>query len=207
VRNLFLVRLSLLLFLFCLAAMPGWAQHKNEVGLLLGGIVTPDQGIVPSGRLEIGAGYTFQATYARQLTKSEKIALYFEVPFLATPLVDVRSGDPAAPQNYASLFVTPGIRFKFRPDERVSPFSSIGGGYARFDESELRIDGAPNTGARGTNSGVLQLGGGVDYKVFSRISLRGEVRDFYSGKPQYNVTPEGSRQHNVVVSGGFVVHF
>jgi hypothetical protein len=37
--------------------------------------------------------------------------------------------------------------------------------------------------------------------------LRGEMRDFYSGHPQLNVLTANDRQHNIVVSGGFVVHF
>ena len=37
--------------------------------------------------------------------------------------------------------------------------------------------------------------------------LRGEVRDFYTAVPQYRVLTESGSQHNVVFSGGFVVHF
>ncbi|MGH9532291.1 MAG: outer membrane protein [Terriglobales bacterium] len=184
------------------------ADHKNEVGLLLGGITTPDRTIVPGpGAINVSTGITYQATYARLLKQTERVGIYFEVPFVATPLQDVSSANPAVPLNYASLFITPGVKFKFRPQERVSPFVAVGGGYARFDESEDLVSGVPNPGPRGTNTGVFQFGGGFDVKVFSRISLRGEVRDFYSGRPQFNVATDSDRQHNVVFSGGFVVHF
>jgi len=38
------------------------------------------------------------------------------------------------------------------------------------------------------------------------ISLRGEARDFYSDTPNY-ATTGSDRQHNLVFSGGFVLHF
>ncbi|MGH9600763.1 MAG: outer membrane protein [Terriglobales bacterium] len=201
-------RLLLLLILLSAANFAYVADPKNEVGLLLGGITTPDRNIVPGpGTINVSTGITYQAIYARLLKQTERVGIYFEVPFVATPLQDVSSTNPAVPLNYASLFITPGVKFKFRPQERVSPFVAVGGGYARFDESEDLVSGVPNPGPRGTNTGVFQFGGGFDVKVFSRISLRGEVRDFYSGRPQFNVATDSDRQHNVVFSGGFVIHF
>jgi hypothetical protein len=86
----------------------------------------------------------------------------------------------------------------------------VGGGYALFDESALRIDGAHNT-TRGTSSGAAEFGGGVDLrtpiKVLVPFSLRLELRDLYTSKPTYNVPTGGAFQHNVVLSGGLVVHF
>jgi len=201
-------KLSLPLALLFATTIAAAAEHQNEVGLLLGGIVTQDRNIVPGpGTVDISPGLTFQATYARLLKQTEAVGIYFEIPFVATPSTDVASTNPAVPFNYASLFVTPGVKFKFRPQKKTSPFVAVGGGFARFDESSTLVSGAPNLGPRGTNSGVLQFGGGVDVKVFSRFSVRGEVRDFYSGRPQFNVSTDGDRQHNVVFSGGFVVHF
>jgi hypothetical protein len=37
--------------------------------------------------------------------------------------------------------------------------------------------------------------------------LRGEVRDFYTGQPRLNIVRSESGQHNVIVSGGFVLRF
>ncbi len=200
--------LPLVLFLLFLTTAASAADYKNEVGLLLGGITSPDRSIVPGpGSIDASTGIAYQATYARLLKQTERVGIYFEVPFVASPLQDVSSANPAVPLNYASLFITPGVKFKFRPEQKVSPFFAVGGGYARFDESEDLVSGVPNPGARGTNTGVFQFGGGFDVKVFSRLSLRGEVRDFYSGRPQFNVATESDRQHNVVFSGGFVVHF
>ena len=61
--------------------------------------------------------------------------------------------------------------------------------------------------APGSNGGALALGGGVDVKFWRFVGLRGEVRDFYSGLPNYGVNLTDSRRNSVVVSGGFVLHF
>lgn len=186
-------------------------DSKNEIGLLLGGTVTPALGTAAqNSRVEIGSGFTFQATYARRLVDARAAGLYFEIPLLATPLQDVTSSNGLSPANYASLFITPGVRLKLAPEAAFSPWFSVGGGYARFDESALRLDGSPNT-SRGTNRGAIQFGGGVDLRTPVRIlfpvGLRVEVRDLYSDKPNYNGVVDSGFQHNLVFSGGLVVHF
>ena len=64
-----------------------------------------------------------------------------------------------------------------------------------------------NPGKTGTTSGVFQVGAGLDVKLFGRFSVRGEVRDFFSGIPQLNVDTGKSRQHNFFVGAGVVWHF
>jgi hypothetical protein len=198
----------------CVGLSAAYAQdsRKNEIGLLLGATVTPALDVAGLGgsRLEIGSGTTFQLTYARRLVTVSHLALYFEVPALAIPLQDITASIGAVPRNYDSFFVTPGLRMKLAPTAGVSPWFSAGGGYALFDESANRIDGMHNT-TRGTSGGALQFGGGVDVRtpirVLFPISLRAEVRDLYSAKPNYNVDTGGGFQHNVVFSGGLVLHF
>jgi hypothetical protein len=194
--------------------LPAYAQadRKNEIGLLLGATVTPDlTDTAPGGGpLEIGSGITFQLTYARQLIRSRSVGLYFEVPALAIPLQDVTASNGVAPINYDSFFVAPSLRIKLNPSARISPWFSAGGGYALFDESEKRTNGTHNT-TRGTSGGALQFGGGIDartpIKLLFPIGLRAEVRDFYTAKPTYNLDTGGGLQHNIVLSGGLVLHF
>lgn len=186
-------------------------EKNNEVGLLLGGIVTSEPSVA-SGDLQVDTGLSFQATYARRLGGNASAAWYLEFPFVATPSTEINSTTLGqVPTNYASLFITPAIRVKFAPERTISPWASLGYGYGRFDESTTREDGTPNVSERGTNTGVFQFGGGVDIrtplKIGAPISLRGEVRDFYSDTPNYAVTTSSDRQHNVVFSGGFVIHF
>src|SRR5713226_974905 len=135
-----------------LALFPAYAQahRKNEIGLLLGAPVTPGLEVAgsSSSSLKIGSGLTFQLTYARQLTTTRSVALYFEVPALAIPLQDITASNGAVPANYDSFFVTPALRVKLDRSARVSPWFSVGGGYALFDESASRIEGTHNITAR-----------------------------------------------------------
>ena len=62
------------------------------------------------------------------------------------------------------------------------------------------------------NLATAQFGGGIDVrtrvKLLLPIGLRGEFRDFYTlGNPSFGVPVLRSDQHNLVVSGGLVVHF
>lgn len=204
--------LALASLVFALVSAHAQSEKRNELGLLLGATVTPSLAAAGRGdsRIEIGSGITFQLNYARRLTSGRSAQLYFEVPALAIPLQDIRAANGIVPSNYDSFFVTPALRVKLAPTAIVSPWLSAGGGYALFDESADRIDGVHNT-SRGTSGGALQFGGGVDIrtpvKVLFPLSLRAEVRDLYSSKPNYNVDIGGGAQHNLVFSGGLVLHF
>ena len=194
-----------------LASAAAQQEPKNEVGLLLGATVAPRLS-TPNENADVrfGSGLTFQATYARRLTAAKSTSLYFEVPFLSSPLVNVSSSVVAVPANYAFIFITPGVRLKFRASSAVAPWFSVGAGYATFQESAERQDGSPNPGVT-TNKAAVQFGGGVDFrtpiKILFPIALRAEVRDFYAGKPNYVVNTDGGFQHTLVFSGGFVVSF
>lgn len=206
-------RIAFLLLALSVAVRGATAQDRNnEVGLLLGAAVTPSLTIGPGpAGIEFGKGLTFQATYARHLLSRAGAQLSFEVPLLAAPSIKTRSVGISVPSEYASLFITPGLRLKFLPQAPLSPWVSAGGGYARFHEAAEVQDGAPNVGRVGRNTGAVQFGGGLDIRtpvtILFPISLRLEVRDVFSGKPTYNAITGGSLQHNVVLSGGFVVHF
>jgi hypothetical protein len=55
---------------------------------------------------------------------------------------------------------------------------------------------------------VIQGGFGLDVKVWHRFSIRGQVRDFWSGTPDFPLADTGkTRQHNFFVGGGVIWHF
>ncbi|HXE91655.1 MAG TPA: hypothetical protein VNK82_11915 [Terriglobales bacterium] len=208
------LKLAAFALFLLLYALPASAQQKNELALSLGVNITPAQGINVSpvvnnnDRLTFDRSLAMQATYARQLRQWSKVALYLEVPVMGISETNVNTTNTAVAEGYALLFVTPGLRAKFRPEARVSPWLSVGGGYARIEPRGTLVDGTtPNPTVVNTNAGALQMGGGADVKAFWRISFRGEVRDFYTAKPQLNVDTFGGRQHNVVISGGIVLGF
>jgi opacity protein-like surface antigen len=177
----------------------------NELAFGLGGIPALSRSDTPS--LGAGSGVAFQVNYGRRFLNGKNVALYGEINFLASPLRDVSSSVTAATRNFASLYLTPGIRVKFRPASRVSPYAVVGGGYADYEQSTTRIDGQPNSASRELARGVFDFGAGVDVRVWRFVAIRGEARDFYTGSPGYNVAAISGGQHNVTATGAFVLQW
>jgi opacity protein-like surface antigen len=181
------------------------SAYKNELAFGLGGIPAVSRSDTPS--LDAGSGVAFQVNYGRRFLNGHKVALYGELNFLASPLRDVSSSVPTATHDFASLYLTPGIRLKFSPASRISPYAVVGAGYADYEQSTTRIDGRPNPVSRQLAHGVFDFGAGIDVRLWRFIALRGEARDFYGGAPAYNVAALSGEQHNVVATGGFVLQW
>ena len=160
----------------------------------------------PAGTAQIAVDRTLGINYGHYLVGTRIAAVYGEIAFVAIPNRGVTSATAVVAQNYASLYVTPGVRLKLFPRRRFSPWGAIGGGYALYQESN-QLSNGQNTTNKFLNRGVFDYGGGVDYRLFRLIGLRGEVRDFLSGNPNLNAAPTSTNQHNVVASGGIVLHF
>ena len=203
-------------------SVPTLAQEKNEVGLVIGGIVTPGQTVSPGANLAVPSGtlpnlnitfksaLTLGADFDRNVLRTHGFAISGGLDFLASPL-DVKLDQRRANviNQYAFVFLTPHVRVKFHPSGFISPWLSFGGGYARFLET------APvNTTSfsQGTNTGTFVFGGGLDtrqvlYVLRIPIGFRLEVRDFYSGQPNYNQKTTGNLQNNVAFTGGLLLRF
>jgi hypothetical protein len=179
------------------------AQSRFDVGLLLGSTTAADEGTV----LQFDRGTTYQATLAWRVWRTDAAQLSIEVPFIASPAFTVVPPRASVPLEYASLYLTPGIRVTVLPRAQVSFFGAIGGGYARYSESRLKADRSPNPDQRDTNAGALQFGGGVDVRAFGWLGFRGELRDVYTGAPNFSLATPGPGVHNVIGSGGLVVRF
>jgi opacity protein-like surface antigen len=177
----------------------------NELALGLGGI--PALSRSDTASLEAGSGVAFQVNYGRRFLNGVKVALYGEINFMASPLRDVSSSVNTATHNFASIYLTPGIRVKFRPASRVSQYAIVGGGYADYEQSTTRINGQPNSASRELARGVFDFGAGVDVRLWRFVALRGEARDFYTGSPGYNVPGISGGQHNVTATGAFVLRW
>jgi hypothetical protein len=93
---------------------------------------------------------------------------------------------------------------KFAPGFPVSPFVSIGGGWAHY-----------NLSGPSMNKGALQFGGGVDIKTgIPLLGFRAEVRDFVTDQPDFGIvsiqtvgSPSLGRRHSVLAGGGIVLRF
>jgi hypothetical protein len=204
-------------------SIPVLAQGKNEIGLVIGATVTPSQSLAPGAtligpsgtvlpdrNLNFDASLALGAEYDHRIVPGNRVAIYAGIDFLASPNdVQLSQRTQNAPKSYAYIFLTPHVRAKFNPRGALSPWVEFGGGYARF------LSAAPPAATafeRGRNTGTLEFGGGVDtHTVFHVVKIpigfRLEVRDFYSGLPNYNVKETGNLQNNVAFTGGLLIRF
>jgi hypothetical protein len=192
-------------------------DEKNELTGMIGRIFISDQGIhgpnAPSVNpfVHSGKGLTFEVNYARHLFGKDVYGIFVEVPAVFNLDEDLGSGGDVVPPGYKQIFVTPSLRANLFPATKVSPWVSFGGGFAHFTESSNLNYYGPNPGGSST-SGVIQGGFGLDVSPFGQhlrhFSIRGEVRDFWSGTPDLPLADTGkSRQHNYFVGGGVIWHF
>jgi opacity protein-like surface antigen len=159
--------------------------QKNELSGLVGRTFISDQGIRGGtffdNNIHFGNGLTFEGNYARRVIGLRLASVSLEVPVVVNWDEDLASDAIQVPKNFRSYFLTPAARLNVFPDMAVSPWISFGGGFGHFSESSVQISGV--TSKTGTTTGALQVGLGLDVKVFHSFALRGEVRDFWSGYP------------------------
>lgn len=229
-----IARLFLFLTLSLIAAAAEDPDNKkNELGLTIGAEVVPGRDFqnilvaapaVARVGAKPGSSVVFGFNYARRIKSAQKAALYLEVPIFAGPSHSIAynfSPTPSFPTpvstSLATLYVTPSLRVKFRPEGRVSPWLSAGGGYAFYEASErltLLFGPTPSVISnprRNTHTGALQFGGGVDFKtpikVVTPIHLRAEIRDFHTFESVNFGPGRAGSQDNLVFAGGIILKF
>ena len=197
-------------------AQAGDTPLKNEVGLVIGATEIPSIGTAAGGTIDLNSSLALGAEYDRHLL-GKNTSLYVGGDFLASP-EEVKVSNPASDvsPNYAYLFLAAHIKLKFNSTRTFQPWLSFGGGYADFAPA-APASGDVIVSGKG-NSGTLEFGGGLDTRpliTFKGVPLlgtlpigaRAEVRDFYSGQPQFGVETNGSLQNNVAFTGGLLLRF
>ncbi len=177
----------------------GWAQ-KNELALSIGSATALER-----QPIKLGSGTALQVNYGRRLFASDSAALYGEVHFLASPNREITAGPQNATRDVASLYITPGLRLKFLPKAKLSPFVAMGAGLALYEQSTQLRNNQANPVSRELARGAFNVGAGADLRILRNLSVRGEFRDFVTGSPNYNLASIRGAQHNPVISGGIVL--
>jgi opacity protein-like surface antigen len=201
--------LAVLLCVVLMTASVAAQDEKNELGGTFGHTFISDQGITGTNFfnnvVHSGQGWSFDVEYARRFFVTPLIGISGEVVAMYNPDEDLNAGsvvNPVVPSDYKQLFVTPAARVNLFPITAVSPWVSLGVGFGHFSQSSNLAFGDTNPG-KSTTGATLEAGLGLDVRVTSRVYLRGEARDFWSGHPDFPLAPTGnSRQHNYFVAGG-----
>jgi len=138
-----------------------------------------------------------------RLLNAHLISLHAELPVAGIPSQALTiKGISGTLDHLGTTFITPGLRLKFAPIAPISPWVSVGGGWAHY---------SLNTAGTTENKGALQFGGGLDFKTnLPLLGFRAEVRDFLTGVPTFNsgfLTETGLHHHNILAGCGIVLRF
>jgi len=198
--------------LVLLLGLPLAAQNygKNELAFSLGVSAIPQRSTAGGVPISFGESIGYGVNFAHRF-KGGDTQVFVELPFVAEPSNGVSSTDTSTIISLASIFITPSARVKFASKKVLSPWLSLGIGYGIREGSEFFRNSIKNL-SRYDSTGALQFGGGADVriplKIWFPITLRGEVRDFYSfSNPNFGTAVDGGGQNNIVASGAFVIHF
>jgi hypothetical protein len=192
-------------------------DRANQLTGSIGRIFISDQGLSGPNAPAInpfirsGNGLTFQVNYSRFLLGNSVYGISAELPAAFNLDEKLNSGADVVPKSYQQIFVTPAFRLNLFPETAVSPWVSVGGGFAHFSENSNLNYYGPNPGSS-TTSGVFEGGIGLDVNPFqgrfTRFGFRLDARDFWSGEPDFPLADTGkTRQHNYFVGGGVIWHF
>jgi len=211
-------RKSALIVAISLFLISGYSfAQSNEIGFLVGGTLSPNTdhvggvACVANDPNCAAANHTsgqisYEGVIAHRIENLHLASFSIELPVVGIPSRTARHatvipGSTNIFQSFSSIFFTPGLRLKLSVPG-ISPFVSVGGGFAHFSSD------TSSQGAAGSSSttGAFQVGGGIDLTTpIPRVGFRGEVREFYTGFP--SVLTVGTSRHNLFVGGGLVLRF
>jgi hypothetical protein len=159
-----------------LASCAALAQN-SDLGLLEGWSGRPSEVLANSNaRVQDPRPWFTQITYAWQALDLPGGHLYIELPFVwgSNPSGAINSNMSTPGRN--TIFFTPGVRFKIPIQSRVSLYGALGVGVGSFGVGDVPANSVFSPSR--TTSGLVQFGGGLDFRVTRLLSLRIETRDF-----------------------------
>jgi len=173
--------------------------QKADVAFSIGGSFVSDAKIVGVTTIKTDNHLFYEGTLGTRLLNAEVASLHLELPIAGIPSQTISvAGVPTAVNQLSTLFITPALKIKILPIAPISPWASVGGGWARYSASNVT-----------NNKGAVQYGGGIDFKTgLPLLGFRAEVRDFVTGDPNFGVTTSsGLHHHNILAGGGLVLNF
>lgn len=211
-----MVRKTWVVLLFSIVLLSTYSSaQKNEIGFLVGATSSPDSGgdiaiaTCPFNFPNCGSSthttstITYEGVVAHRIANLHLASFYVELPVLGIPERNTRftsivPGTSNFFQSFSTIFFTPSVKLKFSLP-LVSPFLSVGGGFAHFSPNQNSLGGTPQS----STEAAFQAGGGVDIGTpLPHVALRGEVREFFTGHPNFTTSP-----NNIFFGGGLVLRF
>src|ERR1700722_9948699 len=187
-----------------------WAQglQNMEAIWMVGGVHSSGSVVVGTNAVLSGsAGFVTQISWAYQVASTKAGNLWIETPMTYTwQGIGMISGSTVASIDRDVWYATPGLRLKTPTFGRVSFYGLVGGGIGSFSKVNSVVSGANGTVLVNSEvhiSPVFDFAGGIDLRLSRLLSLRGEGRDFFSGR---NLGGVSGHNHPVFLVG-LAFHF
>ena len=155
--------------------------QSNDMGFLFG--FSQRDASIRNDVIKGEVRLSFQFNPARRLKGESASRLYAEVPIMTAAGLNGQIDDNVSGRLGAVVFVTPGLRYQINLTPRLSVYFGGGFGFA----AALQRIGVPSgeqiqTTKKTYWSVAGNYGGGVDFRLTGRWSLRAEARDFRARK-------------------------
>jgi hypothetical protein len=185
------------------------SAQSNDISAGLGRTFISDQGvpgiIANDTNIHFGDGFSYTVNYSRRFIDAGFASMALEIPFVHDPTAELNFATNIVPKSFSAYYLTPSLRINLAPHFAFSPWISGGAGFAHFSPSSELLFGGPS-GAKSTTTSAIQLGVGLDVHLIGPIKLRGELRDFFTGEPDFNVKPQ-QHMHNYYAGAAVVWSF
>ena len=204
-------RFSILIALLC-ASTFAMAQ-KADAAFVVGGSFVSDTketfsvSPTPFDTIKTDHHLFLEGALGLRLLNAHVASLSLDIPVAGIPSqkVTFASSPNTVFENLSTLFITPGLRLKVLPVSPISPWVTLGGGWARYSQG----------GGFHTNKAAIEYGGGLDFKTgLPLLGLRAEVRDFVTEDflngsigSVIAQNSSGLHHHNILAGGGIVLRF
>jgi len=182
-----------------------WAQLvQNRDIYFMGGPARTSSSAVPGSNVTVKgtSGYSSVTGFGYQIARSGAGSIW--VDFSPAYVIPGLSGANIGGQvNNDFSSYTLGLRFMLPVHDRVALFGTVAGGGGSFNYPVIDGGAEPRVSSNSTIHGVFQFGGGVDFRLTRMFSIRGELRDYVTGKGLSGATG----RHHLVPLVGVAFHF
>lgn len=203
-------RFSILMAVLCISTLA--AAQKADAAFVVGGSFVSDTketfsvSPTPFDTIKTGHHLFLEGALGVRFVNAHVASLSLDVPVAGIPSQKITfAGAPGAViDNLSALFITPGLRLKLLPAAPISPWVTLGGGWARYSQNGFN-----------TNKAAIEYGGGLDFKTgLPLLGFRAEVRDFVTEDflngsigSAIAQNSSGLHHHNILAGGGIVLRF
>lgn len=182
-----------------------WAQlvQNIDIYMLAGPASTGSSTIIGSNvTVEGTTGYSSATGYGYQIARTRAGSVWIDFsPVFVLPGLSGATIGGRVYSGFSSF--TLGLRFMVPIHARIAIFGTVAGGGGRFNYPVVIGGAEPRVTSNSTVHGIFQFGGGVDFRLVKRLSIRGELRDFVTGSGLSGSTGP----HHVVPLIGVAFHF